>query len=268
MVSPSGMPSGSRVRAGSGAQRQLARAGGEAELDQEVLVRRADHRLAVDALEREPARAVAGDELYEGGEGRAQARVARLDERGDALAAALDVEHWLVGGQHDVGAPRALGPALVAVLLALRPGQRRAVGLRRVGGGEHERRALVVGPLAAQALDRAGQRELRPAEALDEVAAPAGADGLELRERVVQAGEAAGDALGQHLLARDDAVALEQQLGQRAPPARRLGRRAEQRLGQRPAALDLRLGAAATPGAEAAGRGPPRAAAPPPPAPP
>src|SRR5213078_4112265 len=77
---------------------------------------------------------------------------------------------------------------------------------RRVGGGEHERRrgrARLAG-VGTQALDRAGQRELRTAEALDEVAAPADAEGLEVAERVVERGEAARDALGEDLLTGDD----------------------------------------------------------------
>ena len=101
-----------------------------------------------------------------------QARVVLLDERDDALAAALDVEHRLGADEHDVRARHARGPAALLVV-ALGPRQRRAVGLGRVGRGEHERRRrLVVARLRAQALDRARQRELRAAQALDEVAAP------------------------------------------------------------------------------------------------
>src|SRR3954447_4824998 len=95
----------------------------------------------------------------------------------------------------------------------LRPLEDRSVGLGRIGRREHERRGLVVVTLRAQALDRAGKRELRAAEALDEVPAAGDADGLERRELVVEGGEAARDALGEDLLAGDDAVALEQQLG-------------------------------------------------------
>ena len=133
---------------------------------------------------------------------------------------------------------------LAGLGIALRPGQRGAVGLRRVGGGEHERRrgrARLAG-VGTQALDRAGQRELRTAEALDEVAAPADAEGLEVAERVVERGEAARDALGEDLLTGDDAVALEQQLGQRAALGPGLGAAAEDPARQRPTALDGRLG--------------------------
>ena len=63
---------------------------------------------------------------------------------------------------------------------ALRPRQRAAVGLRRVGRSEHERVAVLL-PVAelAQPLDGAAERELRTAEALDEVAAPAEPERLE-----------------------------------------------------------------------------------------
>ena len=101
---------------------------------------------------------------------------------------------------------------------ALRPRQRGAVGLRRVGGGEHER-VGVVPALAqlAQPLDRAAERELRAAEPLDEVAAPAEAERLERAQLGVDRAVAAGDALGADAVAGDDPLPLEQQLGERAP---------------------------------------------------
>ncbi len=141
-------------------------------------------------------------------------------------------------------------------------GERGAVGLGGVGGGDHERaRALAAGLRActysresqrgrgAQPLDGSGERELCAAHALDEVAAPADAERLELGERVVEQREAALDALGEDLLASDDAVALEQELGECAPALARaggpFGPAAEDPLGERPAALDLSLRAAA-----------------------
>ena len=100
-----------------------------------------------------------------------------LDQADDALAAALDVDDRVAVAQQHVGArgarrPPALGP--------LRPRQRRAVGLRRVGGGEQQVVVLAMRQ-AAQALDRAGERELGAAEPLDEVAAARGAEHLEVR---------------------------------------------------------------------------------------
>ena len=53
------------------------------------------------------------------------------------------------------------------------PGQRGTVGLRRIAGREDERRGVLEVALGAQALDRARQRELGAAQALDEVAATA-----------------------------------------------------------------------------------------------
>ena len=83
-----------------------------------------------------------------------------------------------------------------AVLLPPRPGRRAAratSALRRrparVGRSEHERGGIAVDAwvgLRAQALDRSGQGELRAAEVLDEVAAAADPEGLEVAERVVQ----------------------------------------------------------------------------------
>src|SRR3954469_15876000 len=85
IVSPSGIQ---QLRA----ERQLARPGAEAHLDQERLPSRADDRLAVDALEREAPRAVGGDERGERLERGRHARVAALDEELQPAPAALDVD--------------------------------------------------------------------------------------------------------------------------------------------------------------------------------
>ena len=143
---------------------------------------------------------------------------------------------------------------------APRPWQRGAVGLRGVGGGEHECAGVVAAVAQRRArggrhrtagawrcpqpLDGSGERELGTAHALDEVAPPADAERLEVAEGVVQAGEAAGDALGEHLLAGDDAVALEQQLGERPPALGGMGGHfippaVEDGRGERPAPLHL-----------------------------
>jgi hypothetical protein len=60
----------------------------------------------------------------------------RLAQREQALAAALDVEHRLVLDEDDVGAAGA--GRLAGLALALRPGERRAVGLGWLGGGEDQ----------------------------------------------------------------------------------------------------------------------------------
>ena len=140
---------------------------------------------------------------------------------------------------------RARDPRRALGSFALGPRKRGAVGLRRVDGTENQR-LLGAAVTLAQPLDRARHCELSTAEALDEVAAPRDPEHLELRQLRVDPAETAGHALGQHLLAREHAVALEQQLGPSTPARRRIPVLLEQRRGQRPAALDLRCSAAAT----------------------
>src|SRR4029077_6161161 len=129
------------------------------------------------------------------------------------------------------------GAAGAATALELRPGERGAVGVGRVGGGEDEVGAVAFGR-GARALARAGGGELGPAEPLDEVAAAGGAEQLEIAELPVEGGEAAGDALGEDRLAGDDPVALQHQLGGGAELGAGAGGVGEERRGQRPAALD------------------------------
>ena len=86
--------------------------------------------------------ASAPDVLGERLERRADARVVAADKGQQPLAAALDVEHGLGVGQHDVGAGDPLRAPCLAI--AARPRQRRAVGLRRVGCGQHERGRLTL----------------------------------------------------------------------------------------------------------------------------
>ena len=98
-----------------------------------------------------------------------------------------------------------------------RPGKHAAVGLRRLGGGEHECVALVRVPQLPEPLDRARERELRAAEPLDEVAAPAGADVLERAKLPVDGAVPARDPLGAHAVTGDDPLPLEQELRERPP---------------------------------------------------
>src|SRR4051812_18443244 len=95
------------ARISSGTERQLTRALAEPELDQHGLPGRPDDRLSVDALEAELAAAVCRDERGERFEARQHARVVGLGQDEDPAAAALDVDHGLAAGQHDV---RAGGP--------------------------------------------------------------------------------------------------------------------------------------------------------------
>ena len=152
-------------------------------------------------------------------ERRPQPRVVGIAERHQRAAAPLDVERGVAAEQDDVragdpGRARARSP---------RPRQRRAVRLRRVGRGEDERVVLGSTPQLAQPLDGAGQRELRTAETLDEVAAPAGADRLEGAQLAVDGAVAARDALAADAVAHDDALPLEQELRERTPVDGRRG---------------------------------------------
>ena len=125
-------------------------------------------------------------------ERRAQPELVRIAQRDERAPAALDVEHRLAAERDDIGA----GDTCGARSRALRPRQRSAVGLRRIGRREHERVALLVAlAQLAQPFDGAAERELRAAEAFDEVAAPAEAERLERAQLGVDGAVAAGDAL-------------------------------------------------------------------------
>src|SRR5919108_731667 len=120
-----------------------------------------------------------------------------------------------------------------------RPRKRGAVRLGRVGSGEHQCLRLLVllaRPELTQPLDRAGQRELRAAEALDEVAAAARAQRLQGAQLAVDGAVPAGDPLSAHAVAGDDPLPLEEELGERAP-LRPLG---EQPIRRRPPPLRRR----------------------------
>ena len=81
----------------------------------------------------------ARDVLDERRERRAEPVLLRLAQRHERAAAALDEERRLAAEQHDV---RARDPGGTGAR-PLRPRQRRAVGLRGIGGGEHERLGLL-----------------------------------------------------------------------------------------------------------------------------
>ena len=101
----------------------------------------------------------------------------------------------------------------------LRPRQCGAVRLRRVRRRQHERllRLTVLRLQFPQPLDGAAEGELRAAETLDEVAAAAEAERLERLQLTVDRAITAGNAFGADTVADDDALALEHQLGERAP---------------------------------------------------
>src|SRR5207249_10226634 len=106
------------------------------------------------------------------------------------------------------------------------------------GGREDERLRLLTlaGTQLAQPLDRAAESELRAAEPFDEVAAPARTERLQRTQLAVHGSVAARDSFTAHAVAGDDALAFQQQLGERAP----LGLSREQARGERPAALRRR----------------------------
>ena len=153
--------------------------------------------------------------LDERRERRPQPRLVRVAQRDERAAAALDEERRLAAQQHDVRARNARrtrsGPP--------RPRQRRPVRLCRIRRREDQRLRLLVltRTQLPQPLDGAGQRELRAAEAFDEVAAPAGAERLERAQLAVDGTVAARDPLAADAVARDDALPLEEELGERAP---------------------------------------------------
>ena len=151
----------------------------------------------------------------------------RIPQRHERAAAALDIERGRAAEQDDIraGDPRRARPG------ALRPRKRGSVGLRGIGSGEHQRQGL--GGMLAQALDGSGESELRSAQSLDEVPPPAEAQRLEVPQLPVHGRVAAGHALAADAVARDDALALEEQLGERA----RVRVAREDRGGAGPAAL-------------------------------
>ena len=148
-------------------------------------------------------------------ERRAQPDVVGIAERKQRAASALDEERRLTAEQDDVGA----GDARRAAGRSLRPGKHTSVGLGRIGGGQYERvgSRRPARTQLAQALDRAGERELGSAEPLDEVAAAAESQHLERLQLAVDGAVAARDSLGANAVAGHDALALEQELGQRSP---------------------------------------------------
>ena len=202
-----------RTRTSSGTQDSAARPGQEARLDEQGQRVALDDRPPVEALDREPAAAIRSDPADEGGERRAEPVAVGVAERQQRPAAALDVEHGLTAEEDDVRAGDARGPRRGA----LRPRQDAAVRLCRIGGRQDERLVVVEVAQLPEALDGAGKRELGPAEPFDEVAAAAGADGLERLQLSVHGAVPAGDPLRPDTVARHDPLPLEQELRQRAP---------------------------------------------------
>ena len=149
---------------------------------------------------REPRRAASASDSAAGA---SRAGVVGPGEQG--AAAALDVQREAAVDQHHQR-PRLASGAVPAALAALgvdpvRPGQRGAVRVGGVGGGQRDRGRLRVGVdlgEGAQPVDRPGGAELGGAEAGHEVAAAAAAGVLERGEHLVGGGEPAGQPLADH----------------------------------------------------------------------
>ena len=192
---------------------------------------------AVEALDRESLRAArthVGDECCER---RPEPLGIGVAQRHERAAAALDEESRIPVEQHD---PRT-GDTGGTSTGAARPRQGSSIGLRRIGRGEHERLGLVAAPRRPELtkpLDRTWQRELRTAETFDEVPAPADAERLERLQLRVHGAVSTANPLATNTVAGHDALALEQELGERSP----IRRPREQRGRERPAPLRRRRG--------------------------
>ena len=205
-----------------GPQDGSARARQEARLEEERHQLRLPDRLAVEALDRQPLASLVLHVLDERSQGRPQPLLVRLTQRDDRAAAALHEQRGLAAEEDDLGS-RDSGSSPSR---RLRPGKRSAVGLRRVGRCDHEGLVLLALLRAElpKPLDRAAERELRPAEPLDEVAPPAEPERLERLQLPVDGAVAARNTLGADAVPRDDALPLEQELGERPPIRVRPGR--------------------------------------------
>jgi len=203
------------------------RAREEARLDEQRHHVALGDRLAVEPLDRQALEPRPARVVDQGDERNPEPPFLGIAEGDERAAAALDEEGGLAVEKDDVRA----GHSRRAGAGALRPGQGRAVRLRRIGGREDEGRSFR--RLLAEALDGAGKGELRPAEPFDEVPPAADPEGLELAQLAVDGRVTARDALGSDPVPRDDPLALEQELGER--PRVRLAR--EQAGGRRPPPL-------------------------------
>src|SRR5439155_9543832 len=191
----------------SSAKRRAARALDETRVQQERHDRRLRDRLAVDALDCEPLHARPADVVDQRGESFAEPAILRIAQRDERAAAALDEQRRLAAQQDDACARDSGCPRTVA----LRPGQGGAVGLGGVGRGQDQRLRRLAVPQTelAQPFDGAAERELRPAETLDEVAAAAQPERLERPQLAVDGAVPARDAFRAHAFARHDPVALQ-----------------------------------------------------------
>src|SRR6266511_3384000 len=155
-------------------QHGAARACEESHVEQERHDLRLADRLAVEPFDREALRAALLDVFDECAEGDAEPSFLGIAQRNERAPAALDEQRRLAAEQDDVRA----GDTCRTGARTLWPRDCGAVGLRRVGRRKDERlRLLVLLRLElSQTLHGPRERELRAAEALDEVAAAADAE--------------------------------------------------------------------------------------------
>ena len=138
---------------------------------------------------------------------------------------------------------------LATSLIALRPVERRAVRVGRIGRGEHHHVRLGgprrppgdVGGVrqSTQPVDDRGRRKLRRAEPLDDIAAHRFAGFFEPGEHLVGQREPAKHVLGDDAAAGNHAVAVQPRLAVREAAVGRIGRG---RNGKRPAPAHIRRG--------------------------
>ena len=215
-------PSGTQL----GAQDRPPRAGGEAGLDEEGQERRVGHGLAVEPLDRKPLAPVPARVLDEGAESTAVARLSSGSRRVTSVRPPRSTKSAASPPSRTTCAPatRAARPSAFF-------GQGSAAPYGCAGSAAASTSASglfsLLRPQLTQPFDRAAERELRAAEALDEIAAPAETERLERPQLAVDGSVPSGYPLRADAVPGDDALPLEQELGQRSrTPAPRRAERA------------------------------------------
>ena len=95
-----------------------------------------------------------------------------------------------------------------------RPRDGCAIRARRVGGRQRDNLGFLVAR-AAEPVDGARERELQPAQAIDEVASPDLARLLHRSKHRIQGGKSAADVFSQRCFAGQNAVSLQERTGHR-----------------------------------------------------
>src|SRR5215218_1686623 len=118
---------------------QPARLAREPGRDQRLLEAGADHRVAVEALDREPWQHRVTGRVGELADRLHQRFPVEVGKAQDAAPAALDEQRRLAVAEQHVGAGGAAGaPAALAAAASLRPRDPGPVGIGGIGGGEHQ----------------------------------------------------------------------------------------------------------------------------------